>query len=209
MKLYWLPLSPNNFPVSALADHLGVALERIYLDPTKGETQRPEFLKINPNGKCPTLVDEDFVLWESNAIMQYLCSKKPEAGLWPADERSRIDISRWLLWQQAHWMNACGGLLWQKFIKKLFGQGDPDPAEVKKGEERVRQFGSVLDQSLEGKSYLVGNRLSIADFAVAAPLPFAEACGFPLDGLSNIPRWYRQIAQLEAWQKNLPKLPIA
>jgi glutathione S-transferase len=207
MKLYWLPLSPNNFPVSAVADYLGIPLERIPLDISKGENRTPEYLKLNPNGKTPTLTDGNFSLWESNAIMIYLASKKSGNDLWPTDELKRIDITRWMLWQQAHWQQACGTVLWEKLVKKILNQGDPDPSEIKKGEEGIKRFGAVLNQCLEGKSYLVNNRLSLADFSVAAPLPYAEFCQFPLEGLPHLKKWYGQIESLEAWQKNLPKPP--
>jgi len=207
MKLYWLPLSPNNYIVSAVADYLGIPLEKIYLDIAKGDSRTPEFLKLNPNGKMPTLVYGDFSLWESNAILMYLCSKKPGNSLWPADELTRIDISRWLFWQQAHWMRGCGQLLFERLVKKFFGQGDPNPEKEKEGEEAVKFNAAVLNQSLEGKNYLVNDQLTLADFAVAAPLPYAQPCRLPIEGFPNIAKWYERIASLEAWQKNLPKPP--
>lgn len=207
MKLYWLPLSPNNYPVGAVADYLGIPLEKHVVDVPKGENKKPEFLKLNPNGKCPVLVDGDFSLWESNAILMYLCAKQPGGtDLYPADELARIDIARWLLWQQAHWMRSCTILLWERLVKNFFGGGAPVPEKEKEGEEAVKFFGAVLNQCLEGKKYLVGDRLTIADFAVAAPLPLAQAARLPLEGFPNISRWYQQIASLEAWKKNLPRL---
>jgi len=209
MKLYWLPLSPNSFTVTAVADYLGVPLEKIAVDVIKGEQKTPEFLKVNPNGKCPTLVDGDFYLWESNAILMYLCSKKPGGSeLWPADEKTRIDISRWLIWQQAHWMRGCASLMWERVIKGFFGAGAPNPEKEKEGEDSVKFHAAVLNQSLEGKNYLVNNKLSIADFAVAAPFPLAKVARLPLEGFPNLTRWYQQIAALEPWRKNLPNLPM-
>lgn len=205
MKIYWLPLSPNSYHVTAIADYLEIPLERVFVDPTKGETRAPEFLKLNPNGKCPVLVDGDFVLWESNAIAIYLADKKPAAGLWPSDERTRIDITRWLIWQQAHWMRGCATLFWERLVKGLFGGGAPNPEKEKEGEDLVKFFGAVLNNHLEGRKYLVGDKLSIADFSVAAPLPLAQAARLPLEGFPNLDRWYQQIAKLESWQNNLPK----
>ena len=77
MKLYGFAGSPRTWKVRALASHLGIPLEFEHLDFANGENRTPEYLALNPTGRTPTLVDDDFVLWESDAIMQYLACKKP------------------------------------------------------------------------------------------------------------------------------------
>src|SRR5262245_1494981 len=94
VKLYGFPPSPNTRKVQAVAAHIGVALEFEFVDIAKGKSRTPEFLAINPVGRTPVLVDGSFRLWESNAIMQYIASKKKN-DLWPEDTRRRADISRW------------------------------------------------------------------------------------------------------------------
>jgi len=144
MRIYCFPPSPNSRKVLALAAHLGIAHETELVDLTKGESRKPEFLKLNPTGRTPVLVDGDFVLWESNAILQYLAASKPSA-LWPEDARSRADIMRWQSWQLAHWGVACGILVWEKLVKKLLNAGNPDANEVKRGEEMFHKEAAVLD----------------------------------------------------------------
>src|SRR5262249_21731615 len=100
MKLYGFPPSPNTWKARAVAAHLGIPLELELVDLTKPRT--PAYLALNPTGRTPTLVDGDFVLWESTAIMQYIASQKPNS-LWPDDARTRADIMRWQSWQIAHW----------------------------------------------------------------------------------------------------------
>ena len=75
MKLYGFPPSPNTWKVRALAAYLGVPLEFEFIDLTKGAQHAPAYLALNPTGRTPTLVDGDFKLWESNAILQYIASK--------------------------------------------------------------------------------------------------------------------------------------
>lgn len=71
MKLYGFPISPNTWKVRAVAVHLGIVLDDQLVDLSRGEQRTPNYLALNPTGRTPTLVDGEFVLWESNAIMQY------------------------------------------------------------------------------------------------------------------------------------------
>ena len=103
MKLYAFPPSPNTWKVRAVASYVGVPLELEIVDLTKPRSAA--YLAINPSGRTPTLVDGNFTLTESNAIMQYIASQKPNS-LWPDDARARADIVRWQCWQLAHWVLA-------------------------------------------------------------------------------------------------------
>jgi glutathione S-transferase len=87
MKLYGFPPSPNTWQVRALASYLGVPLEFEFVDLTKGGAQTPAFVAINPTARTPALVDGDFKLWETMAIMQYVAGKKPGTA-WPNDARA-------------------------------------------------------------------------------------------------------------------------
>src|SRR5262249_46983544 len=102
MKLYGFSPSPNTWKVRALAAHLGIPLDYEFVDLTKGASRTPAYLAINPTGRTPALVDGDFKLWESVAIMQYLAAQRPNS-LWPDDARARADIMRWQSWQLVHW----------------------------------------------------------------------------------------------------------
>ena len=139
MKLYHFPVSPNSRRVLAVIYHLGLDCELEAVDLPGGQQMKPEFLRLNPNHMIPTLVDGDFVLWESNAIMQYLCSKKPGSTLWPADAKAQADINRWQCWGLAHFGGACGIYIYEHLVKKFLNLGDPDPAELKKAEERFHR----------------------------------------------------------------------
>src|SRR5262249_49589919 len=102
IKLHVAPPSPRPFKVLAVARHLGLDFELCPVDLLNGAHLRPEFAALNPNRKMPVLEDDGFVLWESNAITQYLASKKPESGLLPSDPRKRADVSRWQFWARPH-----------------------------------------------------------------------------------------------------------
>ena len=133
MKLYGFAPSPNTWKVRALAAHLGIPLEYEHVDLTKGGSRTPAYLAINPTGRTPALVDGDLQLWESNAILQYLASQKPNS-LWPNDARAQADIGRWQSWQLAHFSKeGCEPLLFQRLVKQLLNMGAPDEAVVAKG----------------------------------------------------------------------------
>jgi len=206
MKLYYHPNSPNCTDVLATANHLGIQLDLQLVDLLKGAQKDSSFLRINPNGKVPALVDGDFVLSESNAIMQYLASRMPNNSLWPEDDRTRADICRWQFWQASQWSKATGTLVWENMIKKFLGAGGPDPAKVKEGEELFHGSAAVLDNHLKDREYLAGNALTLADFSVAAMLIYARPARIPLDKYANILAWYGRVEKLDAWKKALPAM---
>src|SRR5262245_63300815 len=127
MRLHVTPPSPRAFKVIAVVNHLGLEAELAMVDLVNGDQLKPAFVALNPNHRMPMLEDDNFVLWESNAIMQYLAAKRPDAGLWPSDPVRQADVSRGQCWELSHWEPACATLLFERFVKQVFGQGDPDP----------------------------------------------------------------------------------
>ena len=208
MKLHVAPPSPRAFKALAVARHLGLDFELCPVDLLSGAHQRPEFEALNPNKKMPVLEDDGFVLWESNAIMQYLAAKKPEGGLLPSDPRGRADVSRWQFWESAHWDPACSTLVFERLVKKLFGQGDPTPSQVEKGMSEVRRYGGVLNSHLAAHRFLCGDRLSLADFSVGAWLNYAQPAGYPIEDFREIRRWYAGLMELPAWRESIVAPPF-
>ena len=201
MKLYHNPLSPNVRRVRLTAAVLGLELEEKKLDFAKGEHKNPEYLALNPNGAVPTLVDGDFVLTESRAIMQYLASKKPESGLLPRDEAGRADVARWQFWDAAHFSPQMGTLGFEKLIKGMMGLGEPDAAKVQEALGSFRRFAAVLDKRLEGKKYIVGSALTIADLTIASSLMYAKQVEAPLAEFPNVQALFSRVSELDGWKK--------
>src|SRR5262245_20643557 len=203
MKLHVFPPSPRALKVRALARHLDSDVEECLVDLFKGEQRAPSYAALNANMRMPTLEDGDFKLWESNAILQYLAAKKPESGLWPSDLRGQADVSRWLNWESAHWTPACSPFAFERVVKKLAGRGDPDPAEIDRAEKLFHPLTEVLNGHLRGRTWLVGERLTIADFGIATGMAFADAGQMPVGKYAEICRWYDGFRKLPAWQKSL------
>jgi glutathione S-transferase len=209
MKLYGFPASPNTWKVRALASYLKTPLEFELVDLTKGVQRTPVYLALNPTGRTPTLVDGDFKLWESNAILEYVAEKSGSA-LWPKDARSRADIARWQFWALAHWGGeACAPLIFQRLVKKFLNMGPPDEAAVAKGTECFNKEAKMLDAHLAKQKYLVGDTLTIADFSVAAPMFHAKAAEMPLGPYANLRSWFERVAALPCWSETAPQLSAA
>lgn len=209
IEIYAVPPSPRAFKVIAVANHLDIDITIRHLDFFKGEHKTPEYAALNPNMLMPTLKEGDYVLWESNAIIQYLAGKKPRSGLLPSDERGRLDVTRWQFWDLAHWDPAVAILLIEKFVKpKIFGATDIDQAAIARGTEMFHRAASVLDGHLEGRKYVVGDTLTLADFALGAPLNYAGEGCFPLEPYDDIRRWHAGLMALPAWQRTIAESPV-
>jgi glutathione S-transferase len=203
LNLYVFPPSPRAFKVIALAAHLGIDYEKRIVDLTKGEQRRPEFTALNPNQRMPVLEEDGFVLWESNAILQYLADKKPASGLLPTDTRGRADVTRWQCWDLANWDPACAIMIFERLVKKLLHIGEPDLAEIAKGEERFHRAAGILDAHLKGRKYIAGDKLTVADFSIGAPLNLTAPAQLPVSGYAEIRRWHADLLELPAWRQSI------
>ncbi len=204
MKYYHFPASSNCRKVTATLDHLGIEHERVLVNPLKGEQKKPEFLALNPNGRIPVLEDQGLCLWESHAIMGYVASKKDNT-LWPKDSR-RYDIMRWFNWQAAHLGPAIGGVVFERLFKKLADLGEADEATVQRCTADFQQFGAVLNQHLKGRSFLVGDDLTLADFSVGSSVALTEKAELSLAEFPEVARWNAALNEIPAWRETSPKL---
>jgi glutathione S-transferase len=198
MKLYTNLFSPNARKVHAVAHELGIELETQKVDLRAGEQRTPEYLELNPNGKVPTLVDGDTVLWESNAIMCYLAGKG-DTDLWPKSAK-RYDILRWMFWESNHLTDALNRLFFQKF----FNRDDPDQQIIERATKDFRKYATVLDGNLAEKKCVTGDTLTLADFSIGVCFGYTERLELPLDGLDHIQRWWGSFSATESGRILLP-----
>ncbi|SFH62740.1 glutathione S-transferase [Collimonas sp. OK307] len=201
MKLFYCEtLNPRK--VCAVARYLKSPVEFVRIDLAKRENRTPEFLAMNPNGKVPVLQDGDKTLWESNAIMCYL-SDAAKADLWPHDER-QIDVIRWLSWNDVHFTRHASVLYFEYVIKPLFGLPAADVKELEEATKHFRNFAGVLNTHLSDRKFLVGDSLTVADFAVAVTLPYADVAHLPLSDFPAVQRWHERLNELPAWREPFP-----
>ena len=201
MKLYYAEvLNPRK--VCAVAKYLDAPVEYVEVALHKGEHMTAPFRARNPNAKLPVLEDGATILWESDAIMCHL-AWHAGSDLWPRDT-GQIEVVRWLSWYNVHLGRSAGQLYFQHVIKPKFRLGPPDAAMVEEALSNFRIFGQVLNDHLETRVFLVDEHLTIADFAVSATLPYADAARLPLDEFPAIARWRDRLDAIPAWRDPYP-----
>jgi len=198
MKLYTNLFSPNARKVHAVAHELGIALETHTVNLRAGEQRTPDYLALNPNGKVPTLVDGDTVLWESNAIMCYLAGKR-DTELWPKSAK-RYDILRWMFWEANHLTRALN----QIFGEKFFNRDNPDQRIIERANKSFRKYATILDANLADKPYVTGDAPTLADFAIGVGFGYIEPFELPVQGLEHLNRWWSAFSNTDAGRLLLP-----
>ena len=201
IKLHVFPLSPRGFKVLFAASHLGIDYQLAFVDFAKQDQKTPGFTALNPNQRMPVLEDDGFVLWESNAIVQYLASLRPQSGLLPADLQARMTAVKWQFWETAHFDPACAIFMFERVVKPLFGRGEASQSELDRGEELMARLCPVLDATLQKTRYIAGDTLTVADISLGATLVSADQAKMPIEAYRGIQRWRTELAALPGWIK--------
>lgn len=190
--------TPNGHKVSVTLEELGLPYTVCRVDLGKLEQKRPEFLRINPNGRIPAIVDrdeDDFAVFESGAILVYLAEK---AGrLLPADPRGRSVVLQWLMFQMA----GIGPMMGQANVFFRYFPEKIQPA-IDRYQAEVRRLFGVLDARLAHHEFLAGG-YSIADIANWAWVRTHDWSGVALDNLPHLGRWVAQLAARPACQRGV------
>jgi len=201
LTIYSTPLSANGRKVLAVSHHLRVPADIKTINVYTGEGRTPEYLAINPSGKIPTLVDGDLTLWESNAILQYLSEACGDFELWSREPRQRADISRWLYWEASQWqptlIPVLSGVVGRLLVPQL---ATAAAVEANWGDQSFQTLVRFLNQHLNGRAFMVGDGLTLADFAVGAMMMYFRRAEFPFDDFVNIATWYARLEDVPAWK---------
>jgi glutathione S-transferase len=201
LKIHADPITVNCRKVLAGLDLIGAPYELVHVDYFKGEHKAEPYLTLNPNASVPSMVDGDFVLWESNSILQYAADKTGNEAVYPRDLRTRTDINRWMFWEAAQWFPSSYVFLVENCVKPLLG-GAPDPAVLDAQAATFHKLAGIIDQRLAGSRWIAGDRVTIADIALAAPAHLHGWQKLPLNDHPNLKRWLTQdVEQLPCWKK--------
>ncbi len=201
MKIYADPITVNCRKVLAGLDLIGAPYELQYVDYFKSEQKDAAYTSVNPNASLPAMVDGDFVLWESNAILQYAADKVGNDAAYPRDLKTRADINRWMLWESSSWFPSCYVFLVENCVKPLLGSS-PDPAVLDAQAAQFHKLAGILDARLAGRAWVAGNGPTIADVALAAPMHLHGWQRLPIADHPNLKRWLTEsVESLPCWRK--------
>ena len=192
----------NGWKPVIFLEEAGVEYDLTYIDFSKKEQKAPEYLKLNPNGRIPTIVDRsnnDFVVFESGAILWYLAEKYQK--FLPSDANQKSETLQWLMFQMAGIGPMMGqAMYFQRIAAK---QGHEDEFAIKRYVDESRRLLEVLNTRLQGRQYLVNDEFTIADIAT---YPWARAyywAKVSVDGLPYLQQWFDRIDQRQATQRAL------
>ena len=196
MKLYY---SPNLNPrvAVAVARHLNAPVEFVRASP-RDPANQDAFRSINPNTLVPVLVEEGRTLWETDAIACRL-SALTNSDFWRTGDE-QAEMIMWISWGTHHQTKAADPIYFDRVVMPTFTSERLSPRLIEKSLRDFREHAQTLDTLLGDRKWLVGDRLSYADFRVATALPFAEAADLPLAEFPSMERWHDQLLALDAWR---------
>jgi glutathione S-transferase len=210
LTFYSAPMSTASITEAVLAE-LGIDCDRIDLDLRAGDTKKPQYLKINPNGKVPAIVHDGTAIWESSAITMYLGELfGVEAKLYPALSPQRGEAMKWITWSNVVLAEAAGRLFASLPPEK---QGDPATNVVEeatseqksaiamaKAKADLSDCLRILEIGLEGRSFLIGE-YSLADTHLQGIVGWVGMLDFDLTPFANINGWLQRCYQRPAIAK--------
>jgi glutathione S-transferase len=172
------------------ADEIGLAYARSDVGGSHGGNNTPEYLAMNPNGLVPTIIEDGFVLYESNAIVRYFAGRYSRGNLWPEDARKAADVDRWMDWLSTSFVPAMRDAFWQLIRTP---EDKRDRAAVEKSRTDCERMMAILDAHLANGEYMTANGFTAADIVVGCAAH--RWFNLPLARLArpNVERWYAQL----------------
>ncbi|MDP3253632.1 MAG: glutathione S-transferase [Hydrogenophaga sp.] len=200
----WGRLSSINVrKVVLCAQVLGLDLPRSDAGMAFGVVNTPDYRALNPNGLVPLLQDGDFTLWESNAIVRYLCAR--ENQLYPASLKERFDAERWMDWQQTT-LNRASGPAFVQWIRTPAERRDAQA--IAQSVAATEPLFALLDKHLEQSAFMAGDELTMADIPIACEVHRWWGLPQPRPAWPHLERWYAQWLAMPA-SRGVLDLPLS
>ncbi|MGB7275601.1 MAG: glutathione S-transferase family protein, partial [Geitlerinemataceae cyanobacterium] len=194
LHLYHHPLSPNSRRVwiALLEKSLPFELIELKLD---GDQFQPDFLAISPFHHIPALVDDDFRLVESQAILDYLDAKYPDPPLRPTEPQN-FGIVQMVRMATINELAPAMGPL----VSQMMGFASPDAEKIEQAKLKSAAVLQVFDRLLNGKPFFGGEQLSLADITAGVSVPWFPKMGMPLDELPQLQAWCDRLQERDSWK---------
>ncbi|MGB5558195.1 MAG: glutathione S-transferase family protein [Paracoccaceae bacterium] len=202
IKLYCFGESGNAYKAALTLELSGLEWEPVYVDFFNGETRTPEFRALNEMGEVPVMIDADTKLTQSGVMQDYVSSKSGKLGGQSADERR--EILRWMFWDN-HKMSSQAGPL--RFMMNFIPEEKRPPEVITWLQGRLKAALTVLNTALEGKDWLVNDRITLADIACCGYLFYPEPFGFERKDYPNIDTWLTRISETPGWKPPYDLMP--
>lgn len=199
IKLYGIKPSFPVIRVLLCLNAMELEYKFIQASPLAGETQTDEYLKLSPAGKIPAIDDDGFALFESNAIMKYLC-RKYKSDFYPADITAQANVDKWLDFTAIHLGAGIGKVLFNKVLAGMIG-ADVDEQSLKDGYAFVERFLGVIDKQLGTSNFLASNSMTIADFCLLGTVDPAEVIEVDMSQYPNVNAWREKLRQESFYKK--------
>jgi glutathione S-transferase len=186
-------------------EECGLRYELRDLDLQAGEHKKPEYLRLNPNGKVPTLVDGDTVVWESMAINIYLAERYGKT-LMPSSAAGRAHVVQWSMWALATLEPHLATIFSNRV---MLPESQRNAAAADASAKQAAELLAVLDHALEGRDFLVGDTFTIADVNVGHEAAWANLVGVDMSGVPKVRRWFGALAARPSFAKLVERPPQA
>ena len=186
------------------ADEMGLDYEQVDVGGKFGGNREPDYLAMNPMGLVPALVEDDFVLWESNAITRYLAEKYGRGSLCPADPRIRAAADTWMDWQQT----ACAPMMTPVFWGLVrTPEAERDYGRINAAIERGYEVWGILDRHLASRPFVAGGDFTMGDIPIGPQAHRWFNLVEKRPAMPNLEAWYRRLTERPAFRKNV-MIPI-
>jgi glutathione S-transferase len=195
LKIWGRMSSINVKKVVWTAQELGLDFQRTEAGGLFGVVKTPEYMQMNPNSLVPVIEDDDYVLWESNVIVRYLCAKHAPGQMYPTELRERFDAERWMDWQQTTLNPVSRPGFWQ-LVRTPPEQRNPDV--IAESNAAVEALMFTLDMHLAHREFMVGHRFTVADIPLACEVHRWFGLPQPRQSRPHLERWYDSLRARQA-----------
>lgn len=203
LKVYGRTSSVNVQKVMWMVGELGLDHERMDVGGAFGQNDRDWYLALNPMGRVPVLDDDGYVLWESHSILRYL-ARQHGGALYPGEPRACADVDKWMDWQLGFLQPAITPAFWG-LIRTA--EADRDMAAIQAASAQTAKLYAIVDGHLQGRDFLAGDELSIADIPVGAMTYRWYGLDVEHPDYPNLRAWYERLSERPAFREHV-MLPI-